>query len=202
MHPNDPVNRIMTEPVLTIEADESVEQAMQLFTSYPVHHLPVVEAGRVVGMLSSADVAKLRFFLPPPGNARSALLHYRWQVRKIMQSPAITVGEHESAQRAAELMATHGIHSLPVVNCRGALIGIVTTTDIMHGCLSPPRSAATFDAADPCRVRALETVLSAAKRYLNAGQDERLHTALQKAIDQAELSTQGMGCSASAFSSV
>src|SRR5688572_17368023 len=111
MHANDPVNRIMTEPVLTITPSESLEEALRLFTSYPVHHLPVVEEGRVVGMLSSADVAKLKFFLPPPGTARDALLKERWQVRKIMRSPALTVAEHESAQRAAEIMATNGIHA-------------------------------------------------------------------------------------------
>jgi len=81
----------MMTPVLTIAPSESLEEALRLFTSYPVHHLPVVEEERVVGMLSSADVAKLKFFLPPPGAARDALLKERWQVRKIMRSPALTV---------------------------------------------------------------------------------------------------------------
>jgi len=188
MHANDPVNRIMTEPVLTIAPDESLEEALRLFTSYPVHHLPVVEEGRVVGMLSSADVAKLKFFLPPPGTARSALLKQRWHVRKIMRSPAVTVAEHDSAQRAAEIMAANGIHALPVVNSKACLVGIVTTTDMMQGCLDPwpAESAAAVSAAssgDPRMSAALE-VVNAARRYLNAGQDERLHTALHKALDR------------------
>jgi CBS domain-containing protein len=196
MHASDPVNRIMTEPVLTIEAGESLEEALRLFTSYPVHHLPVVEAGRIVGMLSSADVAKLQFFLPPPGEARSALLKDRWPVKKVMRSPATTVAEHESAQRAAELMATKGIHSLPVVNSKGVLIGIVTTTDVMHFCLNsmpPAADAVRPPSSDNSRIRALENVLGAAKRYLNAGQDERLHTALRRAIDTADLLNQRAG---------
>jgi CBS domain-containing protein len=189
MHANDPVNRIMTEPVLTITPSESLEEALRLFTSYPVHHLPVVEEGRVVGMLSSADVAKLKFFLPPAGPAREALLRERWQVRKIMRSPALTVAEHDSAQRAAEIMAAHGIHALPVVNSNAHLIGIVTTTDMMQGCLDPlpGQPANATDAADELRMRALLDVVSAAKRYLNAGQDERLHASLQKALDRVDL---------------
>lgn len=189
MHATDPVNRIMTEPVLTIAPDESLEEALRLFTSYPVHHLPVVDEQQVVGMLSSADVAKLRCFLPPAGPARDALLRERWQIRKIMRSPAWTVAEHDSAQRAAEVMAANAIHSVPVVNDKGHLIGIVTTTDMMQGCLNPlpvePRDAvnATVDSA---RMHALLEVASAAKRYLNAGQDERLHAALQKALDRVD----------------
>jgi CBS domain-containing protein len=188
MHANDPVNRIMTEPVLTIAPNESLEEALRLFMSYPVHHLPVVEEGCVVGMLSCADVAKLKFFLPPPGLARDALLKERWQVRKIMRSPALTVAEHESAQRAAEIMATNGIHALPVVNSKAHLIGIVTTTDMMQGCLDrlPASPASATHAADDLRTRALLDVVSAAKRYLNAGQDERLHASLQKALDRVD----------------
>lgn len=129
MRASDPVNRIMTEPVLTVGANELLEEVLRLSTEY--HHLPVVEDGHVVGMLSSADIARLKFFLPPPGPAREALLRRRWQVRRIMRSPAITVTEHESAQRAAELMVDNGIHSLPVVNSKGALIGIVTMTDTL-----------------------------------------------------------------------
>ena len=189
MHASDPVNRIMMTPVLTIAPSESLEEALRLFTSYPVHHLPVVEEERVVGMLSSADVAKLKFFLPPPGAAREALLKERWHVRKIMRSPALTVAEHESAQRAAEIMATNGIHALPVVNSTAHLIGIVTTTDMMQGCLDPlpSKPANAPGAADELRMRALLDVVSAAKRYLNAGQDERLHASLQKALDRVDL---------------
>jgi CBS domain-containing protein len=188
MHANDPVNRIMTEPVLTIAPNKSLEEALRLFTSYPVHHLPVVEEGCVVGMLSSADVAKLKFFLPPPGTARDALLKERWQVRKIMRSPALTVAEHESAQRAAEIMATHGIHALPVVNSKAHLIGIVTTTDMMQSCLNPGTAESVNAAASgDVRLRALLDVVSAAKRYLNAGQDERLHAVLQRALDRVDL---------------
>lgn len=202
MHASDPVNRIMTQPVLTVGANELLEEVLRLFTGYPVHHLPVVEDGHVVGMLSSADIAKLKFFLPPPGPAREALLRQRWQVRRIMRSPALTVTEHESLQRAAELMADNGIHSLPVVNSKGALIGIVTTTDMLAGCLnlsSAPSERGATAASDTARIRSLEEVAKAAKRYLNAGQDEHLHATLLKALQRADLVKQEAGLEAAAL---
>jgi len=53
-----PVKDIMTTPVLTVSPDTSVEQCMQLVTDKRVRHLPVVEAGRVVGMVSIGDLVK------------------------------------------------------------------------------------------------------------------------------------------------
>jgi predicted transcriptional regulator len=192
--------------------------------SHRVHHLPVVEERRVLGMVSSADLMKLQFQLPPAGPPRIAFLARRGHAGRLMRSPAIAVTEHETVQRAAELMAVNGIHSLPVVNSNEELVGIVTTTDLMRCCLDPlpdtpaadrdetklfplddERIAAVLAAArravntghDPCgisaalltmqqRVDALQQVATAAKRYLNAGQDERLHTTLQKAIELAD----------------
>ena len=231
MHANDPVNRHMSEAVLSIESDASVKSMLNLFVSYPVHHLPVVKERTVVGMISSADLMKLEFFLPPPGPARETLLNDRFKVDHVMRSPVVTVSEHETVQRAAELMAKNGIHSLPVVNRDDHLIGIITTTDLMDSCLrsseSAPASAtehvnavesqvATALASardlvqrneDPQgiavalihvqqRAAALELVVHAAKRYLNAGQDERLHAALQKTIERVDRLEQLSGHSA------
>jgi len=53
-----PVRDIMTTPVLTVAPETSVEQCMQLVTDRRVRHLPVVEAGRVVGMVSIGDLVK------------------------------------------------------------------------------------------------------------------------------------------------
>ena len=53
-----PVRDIMTTPVLTVAPETSVEQCMQLVTDRRVRHLPVVEAGRVIGMVSIGDLVK------------------------------------------------------------------------------------------------------------------------------------------------
>jgi len=53
-----PVRDIMTSPVFTVSSDTSVEQCMQLVTDKRVRHLPVVDAGRVIGMVSIGDLVK------------------------------------------------------------------------------------------------------------------------------------------------
>lgn len=225
MHVADPVNRIMSEPVLTIGPEEPVNRVMQLFMAHRIHHIPVVAQRRVVGMLSSADMMGLRFLVPPLGAARDALPWQRLPAKTIMRTPVITVAEHQSVQRAAECMAHHGIHALPVVDRDDQLIGIVTTTDIMRGCFHSQPDATACDDRDETRrfpladdhiaavlasarrsvntrhdphdiaatllavqqrMRSLEEVVTAVKRYLNAGQDESLHAAVSKAIERAD----------------
>ena len=216
MHATDPVNRLMTTPVLTISPEDPVKKALELFLSHPVHHLPVVDRDmRVVGMVSSADAMKLQFFMPA---SAKAVVERQWHVAQIMQHPVTVVTEHEPMDRCIEIMASKGIHSLPVVDRDAKLIGILTTTDVMRCSLQrsgedlPGAPVLTEDRVanavasarrainsnhDPYhiaatllhtqqRIAAMQTVVTAAKRYLNAGQEERLHVALAKALERAD----------------
>src|SRR5215831_6633702 len=53
-----PVRDIMSTPVITVQPETSVEQCMQLMTEQRVRHLPVLDAGRVIGVVSIGDLVK------------------------------------------------------------------------------------------------------------------------------------------------
>jgi len=53
-----PVRDIMSTPVVTVQPETPVEKCMQLMTERRVRHLPVVDDGRVVGMVSIGDLVK------------------------------------------------------------------------------------------------------------------------------------------------
>jgi CBS domain-containing protein len=53
-----PVRDIMSTPVFTVSPDDSVEKCMQLMTERRVRHLPVLDGGRVIGMISIGDLVK------------------------------------------------------------------------------------------------------------------------------------------------
>jgi CBS domain-containing protein len=53
-----PVWQIMSSPVVTVELDTSVQDCMRVMTERRIRHLPVVEGGRVVGMISIGDLVR------------------------------------------------------------------------------------------------------------------------------------------------
>ena len=53
-----PVSQIMSSPVITVTLNSSVQDCMQLMTTRHLRHLPVVEAGKLVGMVSIGDLVK------------------------------------------------------------------------------------------------------------------------------------------------
>ena len=136
----------MTETVVVIEADRPVSEVLDCFLQYPIHHLPVVRDGKLAGMLSTADVLKLEFFLPRNGTDRTALLTERFPLEKLMHAPAVSVSPGTSVAVAAERMIEAAVHALPVVDEAGQVLGIVTTTDVIRSLIQgPPRHGSIPD---------------------------------------------------------
>lgn len=55
-----PVERIMTAPAITVAPDKEVLGALSLMTQRRIRHLPVVDGGRLVGIVSIGDLVKYR----------------------------------------------------------------------------------------------------------------------------------------------
>ena len=140
MRPDEPISRIMTEAVVAIEVDRPVSEVLDCFLQYPIHHLPVVRHGKLVGMLSSADVMKLEFFAPKSTVDRAAYLDERLTIAQLMQKPVMSLEPSASVAAAAEQMIDAGVHAVPVVDDGDHVIGIVTTSDVIRSLLhGPPR---------------------------------------------------------------
>jgi CBS domain-containing protein len=130
----------MTETVVVIEADRPVSEVLDCFSQYPIHHLPVVSKGKLVGMLSSADVMKLEFFVPKSATNRARFLDDRVTIEQLMRTPVVSLEPHASIDEAAERMIAGGVHAAPVVDEDERVIGIVTTSDVIHSLMhGPPR---------------------------------------------------------------
>jgi CBS domain-containing protein len=181
MRATDRVDKFMTEAVLSIGIDEPASEVLRLFANYPVHHLPVLSGQKVVGMLSSADVMKIAALIPRTGSAVGAYLDQRVKVATLMSKPAITVRAHATLLEAARTMVGNAVHALPVVDEAERLLGIITTTDVMHAALeaAPAKGAATHESqGTPPEIEMsateFEHALSSAKAAVAAGEDVEL----------------------------
>jgi CBS domain-containing protein len=54
-----PVWQIISSPVVTVTPDDDVRQCMQVMTEKRIRHLPVVEDGRMIGMISIGDLVRV-----------------------------------------------------------------------------------------------------------------------------------------------
>jgi acetoin utilization protein AcuB len=129
------VRDLMQKDVITVTPEDRVDRVFFLIHFEKIRHLPVVEKGQVVGMVSDRDLHKA---LGPTGRRKSILpgaddtmlyLVPR-KARHIMRRGVITISPQEDVARAAYMMGTRKIGALPVVE-HGHLVGIVTATDVL-----------------------------------------------------------------------
>ncbi len=128
------VERIMSGGVVTIDADATMRESQALMDHYGVHHLLVLHQGRLVGVFSDRDL--LRRISPFVGTLSEQERDARTLLRRVFQSATyqvVTIRSDAPIEEAAALLLEHGISCLPVMNSHDALVGIVTTRDLLRG---------------------------------------------------------------------
>ena len=116
-----PVDRYMTRVPITIEPDSSVATARELMTLRMIHHLPVVERGNLVGILSERDVQVLASV---PGIDLSHV-----EISSVMGKPH-AVWTETGLDTVSELMRDQKCDCV-LVRDRGGLKGIFTVVDAL-----------------------------------------------------------------------
>ncbi|MEX0893415.1 MAG: CBS and ACT domain-containing protein [Gemmatimonadota bacterium] len=121
----------MTRDVITASPDTTLAQALNLLRAKEFRHLPVLEDGALVGLVSDRD---LRMAMPPIWAEEQEELRRALDektVGHVMTTELITVPPDTPIEEAAKLLYQHHIGCLPVLE-DGALIGILTETDILR----------------------------------------------------------------------
>lgn len=115
----------MTRKVTVVGPALPLTVAWQLMTDQRIRHLPVVQAGRLVGILSDRDL--LLHATLDGGEIRVP----RDPVAIAMTPAPITCSKETSVSRLVQIMVDQSIDSLPVVDDEGTLVGLVTSTDLL-----------------------------------------------------------------------
>ena len=131
-HSDATVKEIMTTDVSTLGRNDTLDLADDMMTLERIRHLPVLDEGRVVGVVSQRDLFRsaLAAALGYGENAQKRLLR-TIRVKEVMSEPPMTVSPEATAKEAIRLMLEHKIGCLPVVEGH-TLVGMVTETDILR----------------------------------------------------------------------
>ncbi len=130
------VEELMTSTVFTVEPHDMIDRVFFLIHYEKVRHLPVIEKGKVVGMVSDRDMYKA---LGPKSNSNAiesnkegTELHViPKKVQNIMRRGVVSVSPDTLASDAAATMANHKLGALPVTQ-GDKLVGILSSTDILR----------------------------------------------------------------------
>ena len=123
----------MTRDVITISPETSLREAHEIMKTRRVRRLPVVDHGRIVGMVTLGDV---RGAEPSQASSLSVWelndLVAKLKVAEIMSRDPVTIQQNASIGEAARIMLEKKFSGLPVADEAGHLVGIITESDIFR----------------------------------------------------------------------
>ncbi len=128
----EPVRNYMTNSNLVVaNLNHSFSQVMEFFAKFPVHHIPIVEGNKVVGIISAKDVIKTFYNHLAKNNFVANLdeLNEKNPISKIMTAEPTTLSPDSTMDEAIQVFENHKFHSIPIVE-DGEIKGIITTKDI------------------------------------------------------------------------
>ena len=114
----------MSSPVIVVDPDSSVKYALTLMRRRKIHSVVVDMSGKnqTYGIVTSTDI---RDKIAATGRNPAETT-----VREIMSGPIITGNPDWTLMECSQKMQEHNIHHLPIADESGALIGILSATDI------------------------------------------------------------------------
>lgn len=125
------VKERMSKQLITISKDDNINKAIDIMTSHGYHRLPVVEDGKLIGLLTEGMISQ-------KGASKATSLSIfelnyllsKTSVSTIMERNVITVKEDEWLEDAALKMLQYNIGCLPVVDEEERVVGILTQNDM------------------------------------------------------------------------
>jgi acetoin utilization protein AcuB len=131
------VNHWMSKQVITIDANDSMNNALHLLKKHNIKMLPVMKQGKLVGIVTDRDLKRAS-----ASDATSLEIHEllylisKIKIKDVMTKNPITVPLDYTIEETAEVLLKHKISGVPVVDHHGNIVGIITQNDIFRTLIS------------------------------------------------------------------
>ena len=130
------VRDYMVSQVETLSPDDSLETAVMLERRFRIRHIPIVESGELVGMVTDHDLKRA---LPSPVTGSDQQTFERvvqtTRLRQIMTRSPTTISPAAPLRDAVQILCEKKFGALPVVE-QGRLVGIITGVDMLRAFLA------------------------------------------------------------------
>ena len=129
---NKKIGELVTTDVLCVRDNQQLSDVTALFRENQIHHVPVLKGKKPVGIISTQDIFKLIFDVDSTDDRMlDTLLNHNYKITDVMTSKLVILDEGSTIKDVAKLLIDSSYHSVLVVDNKGDLTGIVTTTDLV-----------------------------------------------------------------------
>ena len=134
MKSSTPIKEIMTRDVVSVKPEDTIAVVSEKMNSPTAHHMPVVENGKIAGMISMNDIHKMEhhftIFNNPEAQDSNRQLFASMLAKDIMTTNPKTIAASEMAVNALDLMRSNSITQLMVTE-NDAYVGVVHLHDLV-----------------------------------------------------------------------
>ena len=123
----------MCQPAITINADDVVADAVTLLQKHEIHMLPVMQKGKLVGIVTDGDIKRASpSDVVSESRIQDSDLLAGIIIKEIMTPDPVTVPYDYTLEETVEKFWVHKISGLPVVNQQQKVIGVITKSDLFY----------------------------------------------------------------------
>lgn len=133
MKKNEPIKNIMTKNVFSVNSTQKVSDVKNLMEKHKIHHVPVVSNKQIIGLISAVDILKISFsqLYTQSDRFNEEQLDNTVKITEIMTKDLKLIKESQSVRDAADILEKAPFNSLPVINEKEELVGILTSKDLI-----------------------------------------------------------------------
>ena len=136
MNMNSPVSSIMATNIYAVSPSDTLDKVNDIFNAHQIHHVPVVQFKKLVGIISKTDFNKVLHGsrINPAASELDDVVLKAYRADILMSEHLAKIAPDDKIGVAAEIFLDNKIHALPVIDDHGDLVGIVTTYDVIRYC--------------------------------------------------------------------
>ena len=155
----DQLSLIMKKGCITVSPDATVEEVAKIFSEMRIHRLPVVDEGKLVGIITPTDLLRLI------KDMKTDLL-----AEDVIRTTCVTAFEDEPLTYTIPAMRVSDVSALPVLDAHGKLVGIITDRDLFSDQVKDPEALKELGISDDANLAGFRNVLplfySATDKYM------------------------------------